>query len=160
MKKTRTRKYFALGVFLLSAYLAQALFHLKMPWLESLQQDQTYKITTGLVLLAFVGFQWLLTIFRMKGYKFLAHHHYNYHKQLGCFAPLIFYIHSTQLGYAYLALLSSVYLANTAVGLFNYETLRISRKSFVHYWMVTHVALSLLVVVLIIYHIFIVFAYE
>lgn len=89
-----------------------------------------------------------------------ARRHYKLHKWPGACAPLFFYVHSTQRGYAYLSVLSTAYFANVGLGLCNQEVVQIRKKWFAQSWMVTHVAASVLIVVLMVYHIFISFSYS
>ena len=52
------------------------------------------------------------------------------HKRAGFLASLLFYLHSTQLGYAYLFFLSIVYFANVVLGFCNPETMGIKKRWF------------------------------
>ena len=160
MRKTRFKSYFILGTALLVAYVAQDVLGLKWSWLVNIQKNETYRLSTGIGLLMYLLSQWHLSLSRLTYRTGRAKYIYDRHKTWGALAPLFFYVHSTTIGYAYLQLLSLVYLANTAVGLFNQEILRVKDRWFFFVWMVVHVALSLLAVMLVVFHIFVVFYYE
>lgn len=87
-----------------------------------------------------------------------AKRHYKFHTWLGACAPLVFYLHATHLGYAYLGMLSGTYFANVVLGLCNQEVVRLRKRWFTQAWMVAHVAASVLVVVLMLSHICIAFS--
>jgi hypothetical protein len=151
-------RYTALGLMLLVAYLAQDILNLKWPWLVEMQTDETFKRWTGFLLAGYILHQWSFSLGRLKGQSSpirLARH-----TAWGAWAPLVFYIHAHQIGYAYLFLLSTVYLANATIGLLNRVVLGIDRKWFLFGWMVVHVGLSVLLVTLAGYHAFMAFYYQ
>jgi len=152
--------YVSLGLGLLLAFFLQHLFQIKWPLMVALQQHATYKYWSGLLLMTYITYQWYLAFLRMHGRVHAAKRHYKPHKWLGACAPLFFYVHSTQLGYAYLGVLSVMYFANVVLGLCNQEVVQSRKKWFTQSWMVTHVAASVLIVVLMVYHIFISFSYS
>ncbi|MGH8657898.1 MAG: hypothetical protein ACREV4_05310 [Gammaproteobacteria bacterium] len=149
-----------LGVLLLLAFFAQDLFHLKWPWLAVLQTDETYKQVSGLVLVTFIGYQWYLSVLRAKGLSEEAARHYERHRWAGALAPLFFYLHSHQIGYAYLFLLSTIYFGNVVLGLLHPLILQTNNKHLFNGWMVTHVSIAVFLVTLASYHIFTAFYYS
>jgi hypothetical protein len=151
---------FYIGLILLIAWVAQAAVPIRWLWLENLQKVELYKQLTGLLMMAYLGHQWHLPVLRLLNRSKAAKDNYERHKILGALAPLVFYIHSTQIGYAFTALLATVYLGNVAIGLFNPETVRIKKNWFTQSWMVVHVALSLVTIVLVLYHIIVTLAYR
>lgn len=158
MKKHRGD--FILGSVLLLLFLLQDWLHWKMSWLEELQVNETYRIVSGCLLAAYILFQWYLSYLRMRGRKKPAVIHYSIHKKVGIWAPLVFYIHSTNFGFAYLFILSTIYFANVAVGLLNADILRIRQRWFTYGWMIVHVSLSVLIVMIMLYHLWIVVSYH
>ncbi|MEM7050805.1 MAG: hypothetical protein AAF604_14150 [Acidobacteriota bacterium] len=156
----RERIKAAVGVSLLAAYLLQALLGLEWTWLAERQVEQNFRRWTGVVLLIYLGHQWLLSLSRVMGWAKLAKKGYQHHKILGLAAPVVFYLHSIHLGYGYLLLLSTVYLANMLVGYVHPISLGIKPKLYAFPWMVAHVALSVLITVVVAYHIWFVFYYE
>ncbi len=157
-----TRHYFYLGAALLLAFALQEILPLKWPWLETLQERERFKRWSGLLLTLYIGSQFILPFLRQRGYLRAAARHYHLHKLQGAFAPLFFYAHSTSLGYAYLLGLSLVYFANVALGLLNHERVTQPRPTqrYRFYWLIAHIGLSLLIVALVAYHIYVVFAYQ
>lgn len=141
-------------------FFTQEMLHLKMRWLENLQANDNYKILTGGLLAALVAWLWSLSIQRFRGRIHEAVSSYQTHKKLGALAPFLFYIHSTDFGYAYLRFFSAVFFFNTLIGILNKEIVNIHKKWFTYGWMILHVTLSVLLVVLMFYHIFIVFSYR
>ncbi|MCI0734368.1 MAG: hypothetical protein L0Y38_11190 [Methylococcaceae bacterium] len=154
----RIRGYTVLGLLLLAAYLVQDIFALKWPWLAGMQTDENFKRLTGFLLAGYILHQWSLSLDRMKGPG--SETKLSRHMAWGAWAPLVFYIHSHQIGYAYLFLLSSVFLANVTIGLLNHEVVGIHKKWYLVGWMVAHVSLSVMLVLLAGYHGFMAFYYQ
>ena len=100
---------------LMALLVLQDVYGLKIPALESLQQDGTYKLVTGCLLVAFLGFQWTLAALRMRGSKSLGPH-LRWHRLTGALGPVLFFAHASRFGYAYLAALSGVFLGNILLG--------------------------------------------
>lgn len=159
MQTQRLEGYFYLGLLLLLAFFAQDIFHLKWPWLVTMQGDETYKQLSGLVLVTFIGYQWYLSVLRAKGLRQKVVHHYAGHRWVGALAPLFFYLHSHQIGYAYLFLLSTIYFGSVVLGLLNQVIVQTHNKHLYNGWMVTHVGLAVFLVMLASYHIFTSFYY-
>ncbi|OEK08190.1 hypothetical protein A8C32_01630 [Flavivirga aquatica] len=149
------------GVVLLSAFFLQFFFKLEWEWLLDLQQQEMYKRWSGLALALFLVFQWLLTatrvIKKLRKYAMLV---LNLHKWLGALSPLFFYIHSVSLGYGYLLLLSYVFFSNTLLGYFNLDVIKSNSDLLFKGWMITHVALSVIVTIMMVFHIIMVFYYK
>lgn len=160
MQKLSNNCYFYLGVFLLVAFFLQDILQLKWPLLVELQTNELYKQLSGLVLVLFIGSQWYLSVLRAEGKLQSAQRYYKRHRQLGALAPLFFYIHSHQIGYAYLFLLSSIYFGNVVLGLCNQQILGINKPWYAMGWMVTHVSLSVCLVLLASFHVYTSFNYS
>ena len=152
--------YMYLGLFLLLAFAAQEALQIKWPWLETLQMGESYQRWSGLFLSLYIVAQFILPVMRARGNVQAVARHHRLHKLQGAFAPLVYYIHTTGLGYAYLMVLSIVYFANFLLGIFNQDIIRDPdrKQRFLHYWLAPHVGLSILTVALVIYHIYVVFA--
>jgi hypothetical protein len=82
------------------------------------------------------------------------------HKWIGALSPLFFYVHCMSLGYGYLALLSYIFIANTLLGYFNLDVIKNNSDVLFKGWMITHVALSLVITILMFFHIVMVFYYK
>jgi hypothetical protein len=146
---TARRDPTALAVGLLVAYLAQAAVRLEVPWLLRLQAEDAYRVATGCVLICYLALQWSA-----------VPHHRERHKLLGAFAPLVLYAHASRFAYGYLVWLAAVYLSVGAIGLLHQPiAARRARRLFTA-WFVTHIALAVLLVIIVGYHVMIAIAYE
>ncbi|WP_242085009.1 hypothetical protein [Aestuariivivens sediminis] len=150
-----------LGLVLLSAFFAQYILKLEWPWLYHLQQEELYKRWSGLCLALFIAFQWILTITRViKKLRRFAMTMQTIHKWVGALSPLFFYMHSMALGYGYLLLLSYIFFSNTLLGYFNLDVIKNNNDLWFKGWMITHVALSITITILMFFHISMVFYYK
>ncbi len=151
-----------LGLLLFLAFAAQAAFQLKWPWLQTLQMGESYQHWSGLLLTLYLAAQFILPVIRARGHVQAVARHHHLHKLQGAFAPLVYYIHTTSLGYTYLLVLSIVYFANFLLGLCNQDIVRDPERKprYLHYWLAPHAGLSILTVALVIYHLYVVFAYQ
>lgn len=149
------------GLVLLSAFFLQLLLNLQWTWLFELQQEEMYKRWSGLGLAIFILFQWLLTFTRVvKKWRKNAMKMQSIHKWLGALSPVLFYIHSMYLGYGYLLLLSYIFFSNTLLGYLNLDVLKNNSDLLFKGWMMTHVALSIIVTIMMVFHITMVFYYK
>ena len=134
---------------------------MKWEYLQNLQEGESYKRWSGLAVFSLIAYQWALTLVRMYSKNpNTANTFYKIHTWLGAFAPLIFYIHSTEFGYAYMFALSLSFYANYILGMFNLDVIKTKSMVFFQGWMIVHVSLSLIITTLSIYHIWIVFYYN
>jgi cytochrome b561 len=125
------------------------------------QQDEMFKRWSGFGLGMFILFQWLLTFSRViKKFKKYSFKITNLHKWIGALSPLIFYMHSMELGYGYSALLAYVFLVNTLIGYFNLDVIKSTSETLFKGWMIVHVAFSIIVTILMVFHIGVVFYYK
>jgi hypothetical protein len=157
-----SRLYAIVGGLLLLVFVLQLALSVEWPALEIAQTDETFKRWSGLLLVSFIAAQWVLPYLRWRGHLKSAARYYHFHKLQGALAPLFFYIHSTALGYAYTFVLSGVFLGNFVLGLLNQDMLPESRykKMVAQYWLSFHIILSTSMIGLILYHIYVVFAYK
>lgn len=160
-KVKQSKTYFYLGLFLFAAFFIQDLLQLKIQWLETLQMNESYKVYSGLGLILYILMQFVLPYNKSCETPHTAANSYNRHKLRGVFMPLVFFIHSTHIGVAYLFLLSFVFFTNILVGLFNHELISnpVKRICYFKYWLPLHIILSVLLVTLIGFHIFVVASY-
>ena len=166
----KSRAYFYIGFVLLFCFIMQEAFNLRWLWLQDLQQNQSYKRWSGLFLLLYLCGQWYFPLQKIQNKRNETKKTQERHYEWGCFAPAVFYIHSMKLGFGYLFLLSFVYLGNVLVGLFNRKIVNILLAAFAdnripignysYYWVISHIVLSVLTIVLVLYHIGIVFYYQ
>ena len=160
-KVKQSKGYLYLGLLLLAAFFLQDHFQLKIQWLETLQLNDNYKIYSGLGLLLYLILQFVMPYNRSCEIPHAAADCYNLHKIRGVFIPLVYYFHSTQMGNEYLFVLSSVLLGNLLIGLLNHELISdpVRRVRYFSLWLPLHIILSILLVALTAFHIFIVTSY-
>ncbi|WP_298236673.1 hypothetical protein [uncultured Algibacter sp.] len=150
-----------IGLVLLVAFFVQFFLNMEWHWLLELQQDEMYKRWSGLGLALFILFQWLLSLTRtVKKWKKHAMKMQTIHKWIGAVSPLLFYIHSMNLGYGYLLLLAYIFFANTLLGYFNLDVIKNNSDALFKGWMIAHVAASIVVTILMLFHIVMVFYYK
>lgn len=137
-----------LGVILLGLVATLSIFdaHPKeLLWLQSLP---VYKFASGCALATYIAYQWRLSYFRWAAKRRGGVTSYRRHQIVGLLGPVLFYFHSTSLGYAFLLWLSVLFLANLALALFAPAVVGSSSKAYAKIWMVTHVLASVLIVLL------------
>lgn len=157
----RSTKSTTIGLILLFLFFLQFILNLKWEWLFDQQQDEMFKRWSGFGLGMFILFQWLLTFSRViKKFKKYSFKITNLHKWIGALSPLIFYMHSMELGYGYSALLAYVFLVNTLIGYFNLDVIKSTSETLFKGWMIVHVAFSIIVTILMVFHIGVVFYYK
>ena len=156
----RPKRYFLAGLLLLGLYLYQYLAGLQWPRLQAWQADETYKQISGYALLLIVLYQWRLSHVRNFTNKPVVSALLKNHKWVGALLPLPFFFHATQPGYAYLYMLALVFLLNIFVALFNTETVRISCKPCLFTWTLIHIVLAALTLLLVGYHVYVIYAYS
>lgn len=152
---------FTVGLFLFVLFIVQFVFHLQWKWLFDIQQQEMYKRWSGLFLGLFIVFQWLLTIFRLiprlrqRSLKMTT-----IHKWIGALSPAIFYAHSMTFGYAYLMLLSIVFMTNMLLGTINLDIIKNQKEWIFKLWMIMHVSMSIVITFIMLFHVGVVFYYK
>ena len=150
-----------LGLVLFVLFFLQLFLKLEWKCLFYIQQEEMYKRWSGLGLAIFIVFQWFLTFTRViKKLRKYAMNMNVIHRWIGALSPLLFYIHSMHLGYGYLLLLSYIFFTNTLLGYFNLDVIKKNSDFLFKSWMIVHVALSLIVSIMMIFHISMVFYYK
>lgn len=125
------------------------------------QQDEDYKRWSGFGLAMFILFQWSLSIVRVKkSWEASSWGWIKVHKWLGALTPVFFYFHAMKFGYAYLLVLSVCFFSNFVLGLMNTDLIKTKAYWYFQGWMIFHVALSLIITVFTLFHIYIVFYYK
>ncbi|MDH5407936.1 MAG: hypothetical protein OEY00_04945 [Gammaproteobacteria bacterium] len=152
--------YLVWGMSLLALFAAQLLLGLRWEWLAQLQQGEVYRQFTGYLLLSYVLIQARLGLKRVKNQTTNLVKEFDMHKIQGVFGPLVFYIHSIEVGYAYQLLLAIVFLGNCIIGYFSPHALQWKNKVYLLSWTITHVSLAVLTLFLMIFHIYVVYQYS
>lgn len=150
-----------LGLVLLFLFFVQFFFKLEFVKLYELQQDEMYKRWSGLVLALLITFQWVLSVTRVvKKLRKYSIKTTVIHKWLGALSPLFFYVHSIGLGYGYLTLLTYLFFANAFIGYVNLDVIKNNSDLLFKGWMILHVSFSIIITVLMFFHIGVVFYYK
>jgi hypothetical protein len=150
-----------IGLLLLVLFFLQFFLKLEWTWLKLLQHEEMYKRWSGLFLALFITFQWVLTLSRV--IKKLRKHSIKMtlmHKWAGALSPVFFYVHSMGMGYGYLALLSYLFFANALLGYVNLDVIKSNSEVLFKGWMISHVAFSIIITILMFFHITMVFYYK
>jgi ferredoxin-NADP reductase/CRP-like cAMP-binding protein len=150
------------GLVLLAAFFAQWALSLRWPWLQALQAGRLYRLGSGLALALFLTYQWYFPILRLQGRPRDAARKYHLHRNIGATAPLVYYAHSSRLGYGFVFFLGTAFLANIALGLGNRDRIADPERTrrYGDWWLIAHVALSVLTVGLLLLHVYVVFSYS
>ena len=159
----KTRGPIYLGMLLFACYLLQyAVPSLRPNMLVAYQQQETYKIITGSALALLVGYQWYLSKHRFSDSFNFSHDmvFLRRHKWLGALMPLCFFIHSASPGYGYQLGFSAIFFLNFLLGLLNPMDMKIGLEKRYSAWLMIHVAMSVSVTLLVLYHIGVVFYYK
>lgn len=158
------RKYInivSIGITLLVLYILQDLFNWRWEWLYNLQLNESYKRWSGVFLMVFILFQWLLTLTRViTRFKHISFQLTGYHKKIGALSPLFFYVHAMEFGYGYLFMLSIIFFTNMLLGVVNLDIIKSHKNWVFQSWMIIHVALSVIITAIMLFHIGVVFYYE
>lgn len=152
--------YFGLGLFLVAALITQQSIGWQWTTLTGLQGNNAYKLATGFGLLAFVLYQWRFSLKRAQGEKRNAATMISRHKLFGALVPLAFFSHSQVLGYGYQEIVSLTLLLAFVTGLFNFQIGQIHTPWYRPLWIITHVGLSMALLLLMGYHVYINYAFK
>ena len=140
-------------------YLLQSAFEQVLPKVETVQQIDGVRTATGVLLIVFIAYQWYLSYRKLTGQS--IQNAARWHGNLGALAPVLLYLHSASLGYAYLFVLSLLFVLNTMVG----AIAKVAggsaeqRRLFQSTWLIAHVPSSCLITVLALMHMVYAFAY-
>ena len=146
------------GIVGVIVYLAQDALGLRWEWLYQMQTVDAFKYVTGSGLLTYVGWQWWLFYWRLKRRN--LRQLLSWHQRTGALAPLLFYIHSIEIGYGYLAALSWIFLCNLLVGVGSPLGISVRNRYYTVSWGIVHVSLAALTAALGLFHGYIALYYK
>ncbi|MEZ4399331.1 MAG: hypothetical protein R3B06_04890 [Kofleriaceae bacterium] len=150
-----------LGAAFLIAYVLVVVTGLAPAALRRLQARDAYLVVTGLALASLVAYQFKLSLARMDrrpvGPSAVARH-----RVVGALLPLGLLLHAPGFGFGYLRMLSLVFGAALVLGLVARGVRSLHRRVPWAYdaWFISHIAVSVLLVGLIGFHVVIALAYE
>ena len=149
------------GVPLLLLYMLEVLHETPLSRIfMGYQQDEVYKQITGFLLFAYMLLQWRLALVRTRGHNTLSSRILQTHIWLGVFTPCVLFVHAAQTGHGYQALLLSLFFGNVVLGLLSPKMIKVRHKNYVLGWLIAHVGLAVLVVLLLFYHLYVVYFYS
>lgn len=143
------------GWFLLALFALQLGLDWTWPLLEQLQTDATYRQLSGALLAFIMLLQWRFAWLRSTGDRAQKERCKQRHKWQGVLAIVVFYLHSTSLGYAYQTWISVLFW-----GMLSPEALRVRARRYVTFWLILHVCAATACSVLALYHLYIVYTYH
>ena len=155
------RLYLIIGPGLIVCYALQYAFYRESQALVAIQNDGTYKVVTGVLLLLLILLQWGLTFARVtKLTSAQCEMTLSFHKWSGAISPLLLYIHSIKLGNGYLAILTLTFIANLVLGFLNIGKNKSIHTRYFQTWVLLHSVFSVVVLVLTFFHIWVVLYFE
>lgn len=152
--------YLLMGALMLVLYFTQLNLNLRCLWLDALQNDEVYQQVTGFLLLAYVIIQGRLGFQRLNKKNVAVASILKSHKIHGVFGPILFYIHSMDVGFAYQVVLTFVFLGNSLVGYLNPQAIKLREKWYILSWTILHISLAILTLILMLFHIYVVYYYS
>lgn len=141
-------------------YLIQSSLDWQLPVLAALQQLDAYRNATGSLLLLLIGYQWYLPYLRLTGQ--LAQTEMRWHSSSGVIAPVLLYLHSVSLGFAYTTVLALLFVVNTMIGALDKSFISNLglRQRYRRLWLLVHVPASCAITVMVLIHMVYALAYS
>lgn len=163
MEEAAADRGFALaGMVLLAAFLLQRLLGLSWGALSRWQAQEGYQRWSGLGLALFMAYQWYFPLLRFQSRLRESARQFQLHKRIGLLAPLVYFFHTTHVGYGFLFFLSGVFFANLALGIASPGWISHPdiKRRYSFSWIIAHVLLSVLTLGLVLLHVYIAFSYR
>lgn len=134
-----------------------------VPWDKAgfveMQEEDRYKLITGSLLFLLILSQWLLTyarvILELDRSKIQSLN--NMHKYIGVFSPLFYFVHSCNPGYGLLLVLTIIFMTNHL-----WASIQGNSHFWIGFssiWILVHIFLSVMILIISIYHIYLSFAF-
>lgn len=149
-----------LGALLLAGYVVQAWLGARIELVTLLQADRGWRLTSGLLLGWYLARQLRVPYLRLRGRVGAGSRALPEHQALGALGPLLLYAHAASPGRAHLWALVFTFLAvHGLASLSGWAASRRDRRLGVA-WVVSHVALAMLLLALLGVHVFTVAWFE
>jgi hypothetical protein len=127
--------------------------------LVTLQANFTYIQVSGILLLGAILWQWRLLLVRLNKDRRNFEITKSVHMWFGIMLPVLFYVHSIKLGYAYESVLVSCLFITTISGLLSPQSINLKTKYYVFYWLIVHVVCATSTLLLSVYHLYVTYFY-
>lgn len=162
MEAAADRRFALAGMVLLAAFFLQHLLGLSWGALSRWQAQESYQRWSGLGLALFMAYQWYFPILRFQSRLKESARQFQLHKRIGLLAPLVYFFHTTHLGYGFLFFLSGVFFANLALGSASpgWISQPELKRRYSFSWIIAHVLLSVLTLGLMLRHVYMAFSYQ
>jgi len=154
------KRYLIVGIFLIGLYVFQYLSDIQWLVMSHMQDDLMYKQLSGCIVLLLLLYQWQLARSRNFNKGLNKCSVLKNHKWVGAILPLPFFFHAMQPGYGYLYFLTISFLACITLGLFNVETVKVRNKTCLFIWTLLHILFAVISLLLVVFHIYVVYAYS
>ncbi len=155
-----SKRYLVVGLagfaVLLAALLAGQSLRLWLPKAAAFP----FSVTSGLILLGCILYQWALFFARLTGRTADARRHWSLHRFVGTAAILLFVVHAGALGYAMVSGMALAFLIVALTGLWNPEVAILKKPWLRKAWEIGHVGLSGLLMPLIALHVWAALAFK
>jgi len=148
---------FYIGLVLIAFYFFQSFTQLSDSFAQTFQSGNLYLQISGFILAAAILQQWLLPATQntlLKTKRRLRH------QQVGLILPLLLLFHSTHIGYGYQVLLVAFFIIAFLSGLLNPKFTNTKNPRYFAVWNLVHVSCSSGLIIMLIFHIYIVYAYH
>lgn len=127
----------------------------------TLQSDSVYRQVTGFLLFAVFLQQWLLaSAGKQKTTTKTITTVRRRHEHAAYLLPILLLVHSTSLGYGYQTVLVTLFLITVISGLLHPRRMNIKNPAYYRTWHVAHVSFASGLLLLLIFHIYIVYSYH
>lgn len=156
----RIPTYAVVGLPLLMVFLVLTIPGLEIPVLDDLRRQRPFKIGSGLLLALALVLQFHLPMRRAS--ETLSARALRLHRWAGALLPLSLILHGARLGAGYLTVLTGALVLAIFTGHINPRAMHLRRRAFSRLyakaWLLTHVALSVAVPALVLFHVWVVFS--
>lgn len=160
LRSPHRKRYFAIGaaalVVLAMGLAAGFSARLALPKPASF----AWSVSTGLILLGCILYQWLLFFARLTRRAADVRRHWQSHRYVGAAAVVLFVLHAGAIGYAMISVLALSFLVVAVTGLFNTEVLILRKPWMRQAWEIGHVGVSGILMPLIGLHVWAALAFK
>ena len=148
----------ALVLLVVPAYVAQATLGFGWGPLGALQANATYRLLSGLLLAAVIGWMWVQSLIRSSA-RPRSRLWISLHRLGGLLGVGALFLHTTRWGHAYLTALAGVFLGTVLVGILSPASLRSRSPGYHRLWLIVHVVLAVVLVAGVAFHLWIGLSY-
>ncbi|MAJ29467.1 hypothetical protein CBD41_09335 [bacterium TMED181] len=126
-------------------------------WKEWQQTSGGHWIS-GSALMAFLGWQWILPMQRMRRSIRNSSSSLKLHRRIGAFSPLLLLLHGSGFGAGILGLITLLFLTHTVIGIADRSRISgaIQKQRFLRLWLYPHIVISLLLTALGLLHVWLI----